>query len=84
VYGIFYAMTDGVQRAFVVDLAPSHLKATALGTFHTAIGLMALPGGYIAGLLWDKMHPEVTFIYGLIMAIISTILFTFVKLKREM
>ncbi|MBA7556591.1 Multidrug resistance protein MdtG [subsurface metagenome] len=64
IYGIFYAMIDGAQRAFVVDLAPKHLKATALGTFHTAIGLVALPGGYIAGLLWDKISPETTFIYG--------------------
>jgi len=37
-YGIFYAMVDGVQRAFVVDLAPRHMKATALGAFHTAVG----------------------------------------------
>ena len=80
-YGIFYAMIDGAQRAFVVDLAPEHLKATALGTFHTAIGLVALPGGYIAGLLWDKISPETTFIYGLTLAVISLILFTFVKDK---
>ena len=81
IYGIFYAMIDGAQRAFVVDLAPEHLKATALGTFHTAIGLVALPGGCIAGLLWDKISPETTFIYGLILAVISLILFTFVKDK---
>ncbi len=53
VYGIFYAMIDDTQRAFVVDLAPQHLKGTALRVFHTSIGLVALPGGYIAGLLWD-------------------------------
>ena len=78
-YGIFFAMVDGVQRAFVVDLAPKRLKATALGTFHTAIGLVALPGGFIAGFLWDKISPETTFIYGLVLAIISLSLFTFVK-----
>jgi MFS family permease len=83
IYGIFYAMIDGAQRAFVVDLAPEHLKATALGTFHTAIGLVALPGGYIAGLLWDKISPETTFIYGLTLAIISLVLFTFVKDKMR-
>jgi len=81
-YGIFYAMIDGAQRAFVVDLAPEHLKATALGTFHTAIGLVALPGGYIAGLLWDKISPETTFIYGLTLAIISLVLFTFVNKNK--
>lgn len=82
-YGIFYAMIDGAQRAFVVDLAPKHLKATALGTFHTAIGLVALPGGYIAGLVWDKISPEATFIYGLTLTIISLVLFTFVKDKTR-
>ena len=84
IYGIFYAMIDGVQRAFVVDLAPRHLKATALGTFHTAIGLVALPGGYLAGLLWDKISPEATFVYGLALAIISIVLFSFVKDKTQM
>jgi MFS family permease len=79
VYGIFYAMIDGVQRAFVVDLSPEHLKATALGTFHTAIGLVALPGGYIAGSLWDTIAPEATFIYGGVLALISAGLFIFVK-----
>ena len=79
IYGIFFAMIDGVQRAFVVDLAPKHLKATALGTFHTTIGLVALPGGLIAGLLWDKISPEATFIFGFVLAIISLLLFVFVK-----
>lgn len=83
IYGIFYAMIDGAQRAFVVDLAPNHLKATALGTFHTAIGLVALPGGFIAGLLWDKISPETTFLYGFILAIISIVLFMFVKDKTK-
>jgi MFS family permease len=82
-YGIFYAMIDGVQRAFVVDLAPKHLKATSLGTFHTSIGLTALPGGFIAGLLWDKISPESTFAYGFALSIISMGLFLFVKDKTK-
>ncbi|MBE9546255.1 MAG: MFS transporter [Proteobacteria bacterium] len=81
IYGIFYALIDGVQRAFVVDLAPENLRATALGTFHMAIGLVALPGGYIAGLLWDKINPEATFLYGFTLAALSTVLFVFVKDK---
>ncbi len=78
-YGVFYAMIDGTQRAFVVDLAPQHLKGTALGVFHTAIGLVALPGGYVAGLLWDKVCPEATFVYGLGLTVTSAVLLIFVK-----
>lgn len=82
IYGIFFAMIDGSQRAYVVDLAPAQLKATALGTFHTAIGLVALPGGYIAGLLWDKINPEATFIYGFTLACISAITLLLAKEKK--
>ena len=78
-YGIFFGLIDGVQRAFVVDLAPSDLKGTALGTFHTATGLIALPAGFIAGLLWDQFSPQATFLFALALAICSLLLFTFVK-----
>jgi predicted MFS family arabinose efflux permease len=86
VYGIFFAMIDGVQRAFVVDLAPAGLRATALGTFHTSIGLAALPGGYIAGTLWDRISPRATFGYGLALSIVSLALLLFVAggaLRKE-
>ena len=79
IYGIFYALIDGVQRAFVVDLSPPKLKATALGTFHTAIGIVALPGGLIAGILWDKISPTGTFTYAIILTLFSLIMFLFVK-----
>lgn len=82
-YGIFFAMIDGVQRAFVVDLAPSNLKGTALGTFHTSTGLIALPGGFILGLLWDKISPQATFVFAFGLAVCSLLLFIFVKNTKQ-
>lgn len=81
-YGVFFAMIDGAQRAFVVDLAPPDLVATALGTFHTAIGLAALPGGFVAGALWDHFDPGATFIYGLSLTGLSMGAFLFIKAPR--
>jgi MFS family permease len=78
-YGVFFGFIDGVQRAFVVDLAPSDLKGTALGTFHTATGLIALPAGVIAGALWDAFSPQTTFLFALVLALCSLLLFAFVK-----
>ena len=78
-YGIFFAFIDGAQRAFIVDMAPPDLKATALGTFHTAIGLVALPGGYIAGMLWDLYSPSYTFLFGAILAVLALGLMVVVK-----
>ena len=81
-YGIFFGFIDGVQRAFVVDLAPADLKGTALGTFYTATGLIALPAGIIAGALWDAISPQATFLFALALSICSLLLFTLVKNTR--
>jgi len=78
-YGMFFGMIDGVQRAFVVDLAPSDLKGTALGTFYTATGLIALPGGFIAGYLWTVFSPQATFLFALGLTILGLLMFSFVK-----
>ncbi len=74
-YGISAALMNGNQLAFIADLAPKELKATALGTFHTAVGLMALPASIIAGLLWQTVGFNATFIYGGIMGLIPISLF---------
>lgn len=74
-YGLFMAATDGTQRAYVADLAREHLKATALGTFHTVTGIVALPGGLLAGYLWERFSPQATFLYGGILGLVSVLLF---------
>jgi MFS family permease len=74
IYGIAYAAIDANQRAYASDLAPVQLKATALGAFHTTVGLMALPASLIAGFLWQTA-PSVTFIYGGIVGLASVLLF---------
>jgi len=73
-YGMVYAIVDGNQRAYVSDLSSGELRATALGTFHTTIGLVALPASLVAGFLW-QITPGITFIYGSIVSIISVALF---------
>ena len=73
-YGMVYAIVDGNQRAYVSDLSSEELRATALGTFHTTIGLTALPGSLIAGFLW-QINPSITFVYGAVVSIVSVVLF---------
>jgi MFS family permease len=62
-YGGYRALTDGTQRAMVADLVPAGIRGTALGAFHTAVGLAALPASLIAGALW-QLAPRWTFFYG--------------------
>jgi len=76
-YGIYYAMSEGVARALVADLVATEQRGTAYGLFHAAIGLTALPASLIAGILWQGagswtgFGPSAPFIFGAIMALIA-------------
>jgi hypothetical protein len=63
VYGVYYALTEGVEKAFVSDMAPKESKATALGLYHTIVGVGLLPASIIAGFLF-KFRPWAPFTFG--------------------
>jgi MFS family permease len=61
-------------RAFAVDLAPAHLRGTAVGAYFTFTGMALLPASLIAGLLWDKVGPSAPFYYGSATSLLSALL----------
>jgi len=82
-YGIYYATTTGVAKAFVADLIDIENRGTAYGIYNTVLGLITLPASLIAGILWDKINPSAPFLFGSAVAWVSTILlFIFIRLYR--
>jgi len=75
-YGLYYAMTEGVEKAFVADIAPENSRATALGFYHTIIGIGLLPASVAAGLLF-KAHPGLPFIFGGFLAVLTVLILGF-------
>lgn len=73
IYGIYYAMTEGVEKAFVGDLSPKESKATALGFFYTIVGIGLLPASVIAGFLFSH-SPAAPFIFGSCMSGIALVI----------
>ena len=63
-YGIYVAMTDGVEKALVSDIAPADLRATLIGLHATFTGIGLLPASVFAGFLWDLFGPQATFFFG--------------------
>ncbi len=82
-YGVYYALTEGVQRALVADLVPAELRGTAMGTFNFSIGLAALPASFAGGLLWDVYGPAATFYYGAAMALLASFLLIVFSWPRQ-
>lgn len=68
VYGLYFGLTEGVEKALVADLAPVARRGAAFGWYNLAIGIGALPASVIFGLLWDRMGPTAAFDFGAILA----------------
>ena len=50
--------------ALVAQTAPAHLRGTAFGVFGLTVGFATLVASLIAGILWDAVSPEASFLAG--------------------
>jgi MFS family permease len=67
VYGLFFALTEGTERALVADFTGAK-RGTAFGWFHLTIGLGALPASILFGLVWDRAGAPFAFYMGAALA----------------
>ncbi|MFA6338621.1 MAG: MFS transporter [Candidatus Paceibacterota bacterium] len=83
-YGLYFATTEGVAKAFVADMVPADHRGRAYGIYNTAVGLIALPASFIAGVLWDKINPAAPFFFGGWVALIASLfLIVFIFFTRK-
>jgi len=74
VYGLYFGLTEGGERALVADLVPPETRASAYGVYHTAIGLAALPASLLTGWLWQVLGAPVAFTTGAALSAAAAIL----------
>jgi MFS family permease len=61
VYGLFFALTEGAEKALVADLVPAARRGVAFGWYHLAIGIGALPASVLFGAVWHAWGPLAAF-----------------------
>ena len=71
-YALFYALTEGTEKAFVADLIPKERRGAAFGWFNLAVGLGALPASIIFGAIWDRNGASTAFTFGATLAILAS------------
>ncbi|TAL38721.1 MAG: MFS transporter [Spirochaetes bacterium] len=80
-YGVYYALTEGIEKALVADLAPAASRGTVMGLFGMLTGVGLLPASLIAGFLY-AWSPAAPFIFGGAAAAASfAIIFIFLRRK---
>lgn len=59
VYGVFYGLTEPVEKALVKDLVRAEQRGRAYGAYNFVIGITVLPAGLLTGALWRAVGPGV-------------------------
>jgi MFS family permease len=70
-YALFFAATEGAERALIADLSGERLRGRAFGAFHGAVGLASLPASILFGLWWKLFGPRAAFLIGAGLALVA-------------
>lgn len=63
-WGGHMAMTQGLLAKLVAERTPDELRGSAFGLFNLATGVAMLGASVVAGLMWDGVSPQATFLAG--------------------
>jgi len=73
-YGLHKAALEPSQKAFVSELVPQEIRASALGGFQMINGLFALPASFLAGVLWEQISIFAPFYFSFFLTILALIM----------
>jgi MFS family permease len=73
-YGLYFGLTEGVEKAWVADLVPKERRGVAFGIYNSAIGFGSLAASLIFGLLWTEVSPRAAFVTGAALALAASAL----------
>jgi len=77
IYGTYYALTEGVMKAWIADLAPADARASVFGVFNWVVGVAAFPASFLAGWVWQRYSPAAPFALSSLLAFVAGVLLLF-------
>ncbi|MCP9493447.1 MAG: MFS transporter [Pyrinomonadaceae bacterium MAG19_C2-C3] len=84
VYGIYFGLTEGTEKALIADLVPPDKRGTAYGLYNLAFSFTVLPASLLLGALWKWYGAPTAFLTSAIISIAATVLLvTLVQPKRR-
>ena len=82
-WGLHMGCTQGILAAMIAEVTPPELKGTAFGLFNLASGLLMLLASVVAGGLWDRYGPAITFCVGAAFSLTALVMLTSLAKRRQ-
>jgi MFS family permease len=74
IYGIYFGLVEGAEKALVADLVRPEQRGTAYGLYNLAFGITVLPASLLMGIIWDWKGPTTAFLFSAAMGSAAAIL----------
>jgi len=75
-YGVYFALAEGAEKALVADLTPSGRHGTAFGYYNAALGVGTLAASVVFGFIYERVSPSAAFTVGAVLAFVAAALLT--------
>jgi len=72
VYGVYFGLAEGTEKALVADLAPASRRGLAFGWYNAVSGMGALAASLVFGVLWEAFGARTAFSVGAAAALAAT------------
>ena len=71
VYGAYFGLTEGTEKALVADMVEEEKRGTAYGFYSLAFGITVFPASLLFGLLWTEFGATTAFITSSVISIVA-------------
>ena len=62
IYGIYFGLVEGAEKALVADLVRPEQRGTAYGLYNLAFSITVFPASILMGAVWDWKGPTTAFL----------------------
>jgi MFS family permease len=74
IYGIYFGLVEGAEKALVADLVRPEQRGTAYGLYNLAFGVTVFPASLLMGMIWDWKGPATAFLASAVVGASSAVL----------
>lgn len=74
IYGIYFGLAEGTEKALVADLVRTEQRGTAFGLYNLAFSVTVLPASLLMGFLWDWRGASTAFLLSAVLGATAALL----------
>ncbi len=82
-YALYSAAFEGSSRAYLAQVIPQTEKASAIGLYHTLVGLLLFPASALFGFLWQHLGVQAAFFTAAGFALLAMLLMLVDPTRRQ-